>query len=293
MWQEKDGIGGANDDPDLETSAINALLCCVRSRCLNGTCVVFPFAIFMLVFLCIPSSKAALKRAFLVVSFVPPGVYVCCGLALLILVCHRQISSDMENARTAHRFLQTQANLTKIAVTTGQDGVTRNFPGRQALFLHAAKTGDVENFRFCLNNGQSVDEVDHLGRSALHWAALSGSDDIVALLLRNGASLDLQDALDKLTPLHYAAYYGHIKATRLLVNAGATLTIQDDRRMNALQIAEMASLKLSSVQPSHQMIIQYLRIAMKDDATPPLEHITGLTVQNLVDRQMNAQPQIQ
>jgi hypothetical protein len=122
---------------------------------------------------------------------------------------------------------------------------------------------------------------------------MSGSDEIVSLLLRNGASIDLPDTLEGLTPLHYAAYYGHVKVTRLLVNAGASLTVMDNRKMNPLQLAEMASLKLVSVQPSHQMIIKFLRISMGDDATPPLEHITGLTVKSLVERQIKALPQAQ
>jgi hypothetical protein len=54
----------------------------------------------------------------------------------------------------------------------------------------------------------------------------------------------------------------------------------------------MASLKMTSVQPSHQMIIKFLRVAMKENATPPLEHITGLTVMNLVERQIMALPQM-
>ncbi|GAB9477159.1 hypothetical protein Gpo141_00014220, partial [Globisporangium polare] len=41
------------------------------------------------------------------------------------------------------------------------------------------------------------------------------------------------------------------------------------------------------------MIIKFLRIAMKSDVTPPLEHITGLTVTNLIERQMKALPQVQ
>lgn len=273
---------------DIQSSVINGLLCCVRSRCLGMTCVLAPWAIFLLVFLCIPASKPALKRAFLVASCVPPGLYLLSGLLLFCLVCKRQVENDTENAHTAHVYVQTRANLTKIAVTGGAlraDDAVPAIPGRFSLFLNAAREGNLVNFRWCLSNGQEVDQVDHLGRSALHWAALSGTDEIVELLVRNGASLDLRDVLEQLTPLHYAAYYGHVKVTRLLVEAGADATMVDGRKMNPLQLAEMASLKLASVQPSHQMIIKFLRVAMKDDVTPPLEHITGLTVLNLVERQ--------
>ncbi|GAB9477693.1 hypothetical protein Gpo141_00014820, partial [Globisporangium polare] len=274
VWHEKHGVGP--QDKDIRTSAIDGLLCCLRSRCLGGTCVVFPCLLFLLVFLGLPSSKAALRRAMLITSMVPPGLYILSGVLLLCLICLRQVQMDTESAQQAHQYVAKHAQLTKIAVTSG-DRQLDAIPGRFAMFIGAAKDGNVFNFQWCLDNQQEPDQVDHLGRSALHWAALSGTDEIVTLLLRNGASIDLPDKLEGLTPLHYAAYYGHVKITRLLVNGGASLTALDNRKLNPLQLAEMASLKLMSVQPSHQMIIKFLRIAMKSDVTPPLEHITGLT----------------
>lgn len=291
VWHEKHS-DTANEGKDMQTSAIDGLLCCLRSRCLGGTCVVFPCVLFLVVCWCLPSSQAATRQTLWILSAIPPGIYAFLGILLLCMVCCRQIQMDTENAQQAHHYMRKQANLTKIAVTSG-DTHADNIPGRFAMFLAAAKDGNVFNFQWCLDNLQEPDQVDHLGRTALHWAALSGSDEIVTLLLRNGASIDLPDALEGLTPLHYASYYGHVKITRLLVNAGASLTMTDHRRMNPLQLAEMASLKLMSVQPSHQMIIKFLRIAMKADVTPPLEHITGLTVMNLVERQIKALPQAQ
>ncbi|KAE9123284.1 hypothetical protein PF007_g7111 [Phytophthora fragariae] len=209
----------------------------------------------------------------------------------VILSYCTQVCLDADNARAAHHYLNTRNQQMKIAVTTGLKQQSDNFPGRFSLFLHATRSGDVRTAQLCLRSEQNVDEVDHLGRTALHWAALSGSDEVLSLLLRNGASIDQQDTLDGLSALHYAAFYGHIKTTRLLVAAGASLTITDNRKMNPLQLTEMASLKLASVQPTHQMIIKYLRGAMKDDVTPPLEHIAGLTVLRLVERQVNNLPQ--
>ncbi|KAK1944481.1 Ankyrin repeat domain-containing protein 2 [Phytophthora citrophthora] len=202
-----------------------------------------------------------------------------------------QVSLDVQNAQSAHQYLNTRKQQSKIAVTTGLKQQNSNFPGRFALFLQAAKSGDAKTVQLCLRSEQRVDEVDHLGRTALHWAALSGSDEVLSLLLRNGASIDQKDTLDGLSALHYAAFYGHIKTTRLLVVAGASMTLMDNRKMNPLQLTEMASLKLASVQPTHQMIIKYLRGAMKNDVTPPLEHIAGLTVLRLVERQANNLPQ--
>jgi ankyrin repeat protein len=61
---------------------------------------------------------------------------------------------------------------------------------------------------------------------------MTGSDEVTSILMSNGASLDLHDRLEHLTPLHYAAFYGHIKITRMLVSAGADLTQSDAVRLN-------------------------------------------------------------
>ncbi|KUF79793.1 Ankyrin repeat domain-containing protein 2 [Phytophthora nicotianae] len=289
VFHEKQGIAG-----DAPSSTISRLLCCLRNRCLRGICVFFPCVVFLLVFLSLPSSATTTtRRAFLILAAIPPIVYIFVGMYTGVLAYCTQVSLDTQNARAAHNYLNTIKQQSKIAVTTGQKQQSSNFPGRFALFLEAARSGDMKTAQLCLRNEQNVDEVDHLGRTALHWAALSGSDEVLSLLLRNGASVDQQDTLDGLTALHYAAFYGHIKSTRLLVGAGASMTIMDNRRMNPLQLTEMASLKLASVQPTHQMIIKYLRVAMKDDVTPPLENVAGLTVLRLVERQAHNLPQME
>ncbi|GMG14530.1 unnamed protein product [Phytophthora fragariaefolia] len=287
VFHEKQGVTG-----DAPSPTISRLLCCLRNRCLRGTCVVLPCVIFLLVFWSLPSSTtSSARRVFLILAIVPPAIYMLLAIFTVILAYCTQVCLDADNARAAHHYLNTRNQQVKIAVTTGQKQQSNNFPGRFALFLQAARSGDVRTAQLCLGSDQNVDEVDHLGRTALHWAALSGSDEVLSLLLRNGASIDQQDALDGLTALHYATFYGHIKTTRLLVSAGASLTILDNRKMNPLQLTEMASLKLASVQPTHQMIIKYLRGAMKDDVTPPLEHTAGLTVLRLIERHVNNLPQ--
>jgi hypothetical protein len=287
VFHEKQGVSG-----DAPSPTVSGLLCCLRNRCLRGTCVVFPCVVFLLVFWSLPSSTSpSTRRIFLILAVVPPAGFVLLAVCTVVLAYCTQVSLDSANARAAHQYLRTRDQQRKIAVTTGLKQQSSSFPGLFALFLQAARSGDARTAQLCVGNEQNVDEVDHLGRTALHWAALSGSDEVLSLLLRNGASIDQQDTLDGLTALHYAAFYGHIKSTRLLVCAGASMTITDTRKMNPLQLTEMASLKLASVQPTHQMIIKYLRGAMKDDVTPPLEHIAGLTVLRLVERQVNNLPQ--
>lgn len=51
--------------------------------------------------------------------------------------------------------------------------------------------------------------LDHQFRSALHWAALLGGADTVALLVERGARVGAMDA-NGATPLHYAAQSDHV-----------------------------------------------------------------------------------
>ncbi|KAF1781282.1 Ankyrin repeat-containing domain [Phytophthora cactorum] len=147
----------------------------------------------------LPSSTAtSTRRVFLVLVAIPPMIYIFVGLFTVILAYCTQISLDTQNAGAAHNYLNTKNQQSKIAVTTGQKQQSSNFPGRFALFLETARSGDAKTTQLCLRNEQNVDEVDHLGRTALHWAALSGSDEVLSLLLRNGASIDQQDTLDGL-----------------------------------------------------------------------------------------------
>jgi hypothetical protein len=273
-------------DLDAQTNCLDGLLCCLRSRCLSLACVVLPCLLFLLCALATSwAAHPKTKLALFVLAGLPPVLYVCSGLLLVALACCQQLSLDTDNAQAAHRYLQARSNLHKIAVTAGKTTSEITVAGRRALFFQAASDGDLATLQWCLDNGQHVDETDAQGRTALHVASRTGADETVVVLLRNGASLDVADALEGFTPLHYAAFYGHLQIVRLLTTGGADLLRQDARKLNPLQLCEMASLALASVQPAHQLILTFLRIAMKDDATPPLQHTTGLTVVNLVERQ--------
>jgi ankyrin repeat protein len=69
---------------------------------------------------------------------------------------------------------------------------------------------------------------EHAGASALHLAVLGGHEDIVELLLENGADLNLK-AKDEYrgAPLHWTAFVGDKQMTELLVNAGADINATD------------------------------------------------------------------
>jgi len=77
------------------------------------------------------------------------------------------------------------------------------------------------------DQGLDIDALGTYGWTALHEAASCGYIDIVILLLENGADPDIQDSLQKCTPIHLAARNGHLEVVRSLVRGGARLDLRN------------------------------------------------------------------
>ena len=89
-----------------------------------------------------------------------------------------------------------------------------------------------------------VDLVDNKKRSALHIAASRGADDLVHLLLQQGANPNVQDCNGN-TPLHLAACTHHIRVVTLLLRFGADVKKVDIAGKTPLHLS-MSRLKMLS-----------------------------------------------
>lgn len=96
------------------------------------------------------------------------------------------------------------------------DGTDKN--GRSFLSL-AAERGLYSLVERSLNSGVGVD-LEYEGRTPLSYAANSGSEAVVTLLLEKGADIDTPDEISR-TPLSYAAESGSETIARLLLEKGA------------------------------------------------------------------------
>lgn len=109
-----------------------------------------------------------------------------------------------------------------------------------------AKTGNGDNALMiaCFKgNKRAVEallakgaEVNRPGWTPLHYAAASGHNDIVRLLLDRSAYIDAESP-NKTTPMMMAARGGHIMTVKLLLDEGADATLRNDLGMNAIDFA--------------------------------------------------------
>jgi len=83
----------------------------------------------------------------------------------------------------------------------------------------------------------SVREVDSYGWTALHWAAVTGSDEIAGILVDHGANVQAEARGTGLTPLHLAAGAGRTGVIELLIKKGAAVNPKDGRSRTPLHWA--------------------------------------------------------
>eukprot|EP00403_Amphidinium_massartii_P009761 CAMPEP_0178423340 /NCGR_PEP_ID=MMETSP0689_2-20121128/27636_1 /TAXON_ID=160604 /ORGANISM="Amphidinium massartii, Strain CS-259" /LENGTH=195 /DNA_ID=CAMNT_0020044927 /DNA_START=18 /DNA_END=602 /DNA_ORIENTATION=- len=124
------------------------------------------------------------------------------------------------------------AKLLKIGRLKGE--VAQPCTGSSPLHI-ACRSGHQDIVRLLVQNGASVNvtEIASIGgRAPLHLAACQGLTPIAATLLEGRADVNIADAKG-LTPLHVAAQDGHLEVTRILLRNGADPHIRDGSGFNA------------------------------------------------------------
>lgn len=116
--------------------------------------------------------------------------------------------------------------------TPGTDIEARARNGDNALMIACFK-GNLPAVEALLARGA---EINRPGWTPLHYAAYSGNNDIVRLLLEKFAYIDAESP-NKTTPLMMAAMAGKIHTVKLLLDEGADLTLRNELGMNAVDFA--------------------------------------------------------
>ena len=175
-----------------------------------------------------------------------------------------------------------------------------------ALVL-AAEQGNIADAARLINDGEDLNAIDQLGRTAMMAATHTNHPAVVELLINAGADVNIQDGLSD-NPFLYAGAEGLIKILRLTIAAGAntkltnrfggtalipachhgysdcalellTRTDVDINHVNRLGwTALMEAVILSDGGPIHQQIVQILvdhgadRSIADNDGFTPLQH---------------------
>jgi ankyrin repeat protein len=100
----------------------------------------------------------------------------------------------------------------------------------------AAKANDAAAVRRLLGPEGTPNEVDEEQRTAMHYAAINGNLQIIAILVKARAKLDPKDKLGN-TPLHWAADRGQTEALKLLLDVGAPVDPENKNGMTPLMMA--------------------------------------------------------
>ena len=101
---------------------------------------------------------------------------------------------------------------------------------------YAAKIGDINTVRRCLDEGADVNMAGPKGHTPLFVAADYDKPDIVRLLLDSGA-IHGKRTNHGHTPLHVAARNGSVRIVEMLIAAGAAVDVWNKSGVTPLHIA--------------------------------------------------------
>ncbi|XP_035648617.2 caskin-2-like isoform X1 [Oncorhynchus keta] len=159
----------------------------------------------------------------------------------------------------AHKLLaKVKCNKTKLLSSTKRLNINfQDSDGFSALH-HAALTGTTELLSLLLEAQATVDIKDTNGMRPLHYAAWQGKADSVLLLLRAGASVNTRSQ-DGQIPLHLSAQYGHYQVSEMLLQHQSNPCLLNKTNKTPLDLAcEFGRFKVAQLLLSSNMVVALL-----------------------------------
>ncbi|NP_001084771.1 death associated protein kinase 1 S homeolog [Xenopus laevis] len=102
--------------------------------------------------------------------------------------------------------------------------------------LIAAGCGNIQILELLIKRGAQIDVQDKAGSNAIYWASRHGHVETLKFLHQNNCSLDIKDKSGE-TALHVAARYGHVEVIQYLCSIGSHPDIQDKEEETPLHCA--------------------------------------------------------
>lgn len=127
--------------------------------------------------------------------------------------------------------------LALFAGIEGKEGLNLEDMINRSPLHRAAYRGNDEVLKILLDQGAQTETADDDGRTPLHWAAKGGKKDTVQLLIAKGSQVNARDNTGR-TPLHEAAISIDSEVVDLLLENGAELNARDKQGTTPLDLAQ-------------------------------------------------------
>ncbi|CAE7364026.1 INVS [Symbiodinium sp. CCMP2592] len=138
---------------------------------------------------------------------------------------------------------------------------------------YAAKSGFNEMVKMLLPRRAAIDGKNRNGWTPLHWACATGHSDVATTLIAAKAAVAIQD-LDGRTEAMWAAKHGHSEALAVLLDRGFDLNICDKFGMAVADHAQdhlELRMSLLEAEQRNQQLLQAAQRGSKDSAVEALE----------------------
>ncbi|XP_051999900.1 neurogenic locus notch homolog protein 1-like [Xyrauchen texanus] len=137
-------------------------------------------------------------------------------------------------------------------------------PDGSVVLIRAVRSGLDRVVLELLRAGVPVNNTDHTGRSALHWACSVNHLPLTLTLIRYGAAVDLQDHKGE-TALFLSALHGCYDTARFLLLNGANQELPDCKGRRPLDVARAGL---------HHQVLELLLVHRVQRAPVPLDPAT-------------------
>jgi len=164
-----------------------------------------------------------------------------CSVGIIKLLIDKGMSVNLtntENSTPLHISVQFgHLDAMKALVGEGATIDNTNEYGLTALMIAAIRCR-FDFVCYLTEKGADINvpNAKHNNNTAVHYAAASGSVEIINLLLDKGMSVNLTNTEDS-TPLHISAEFGHLEAMKALVKRGAAINNTNEYGATALMVA--------------------------------------------------------
>nr|XP_005174598.3 caskin-2-like isoform X1 [Danio rerio] len=167
-------------------------------------------------------------------------------------------------ATTQKLLAKVRASKSKLLGSTKKLNINYQDPDGFSSLHHAALTGTTELLSLLLEAQAVVDIKDSNGMRPLHYAAWQGKADSVLMLLRSGAAVN-SASHDGQIPLHLAAQYGHYEVSEMLLQHQSNPCVLNKAKKTPLDLAcEFGRAKVAQLLLSSNMVASLLEGDRRD-----------------------------